>query len=134
MIAGGNRVAILPGADEVVVIENADTDTTAAELRLDPLSARQTFAVVSGTMPQVPGSTAAPPTLNVTIDTEGPHQAVMAAPFGTLSQIRDSLQAAIRAAFNSPAFTGALVPLWITNLIVLPGGTASSITLEHRAS
>ena len=129
MIAGGNRLAILPGADEVVLIENADTDTTAAELRLDPLSARQTSAVVSGPLAQVPALAAAPPTLNVTIDTEGPHQAVMAAPFGTLSQIRDSLQAAIRSAFNSTAFTGALVASLDNQLILLPGGSASSITL-----
>ncbi len=126
--AGGNRLAILPGADEVVVIENADADATAAELRLDPVSARQTFSVISGPLPSGPALTAAPPSLNVTIDTEGPHEAVMAPPFGTLSQIRDSLQAAIRAAFNSPAFTGALVASLDDQLIALPGGTASSIT------
>ncbi len=120
---------VLPGTDEVVVIENTNADTTAQELRLDPASARQAFAVLSGALPSSPTLTAAPPTLNVTIDTEGPHQAVMAAPFSTLPQIRDSLQAAIRAAFTTPAFTGAFVALVDSQLVVIPGDAAFAITL-----
>ena len=130
VLSVNGRLVVLPGTDEVVVIENAGTDTTAEELRLDSASARQTFAIVGGALPPAPGLPAAPPTLNVTIDTEGPHQAVMAAPYTTLPQIRDSLQAAIRAAFTTPAFTGALVTLADSQLVVIPGGTASAITLS----
>jgi hypothetical protein len=130
LIVGGNRLAALSGTDEVMVIEVTDTDNTAEELRLDPDSARQTFAVVSGALPANPTLTATPPTLNVMIDTEGPHPAVMAAPFTTLPQIRDSLQAAIRAAFTTPAFTGACVTLADSQLVIIPGGAASAITLS----
>ncbi len=130
IVVGNARLVVLPGTDEVVVIENTDTDTAAQELRLDPASARQAFAIITGPLPSSPALTAAPPTLNVTIDTEGPHQAVMTAPFSTLPQIRDSLQAALRAAFTTPAFTGAFVALADSQLIVIPGGTASAITLS----
>jgi hypothetical protein len=130
LAVGGNRLLVLPGTDEVVVIENTDTDTTAAELRLDPASSRQTFAVISGVLPANPAITSIPPSLNVTIDAEGPHEAVMGAPYGTLAQARDSLQAAIRAAFTTAAFTGALVTNADNQLIVIPGGSASAITFS----
>lgn len=130
----GNRLVVLPGTDEVVVIENKDADDTAEELRLDPASARQTFAVISSALPATPTLTAAPPMLNITIDTEGPHLAVMAAPFASLPQIRDSLQSAIRSAFTTPAFTAALVMLADNQLVIIPGGAASAITLSTTAA
>jgi hypothetical protein len=129
-IIGGNRLAVLAGTDEIVTIENTDTDSTAQQLRLDPDSTREAFAIVGGPLPAALVLTAATPTLNVTIDTDGPHQAVMAGPFGSLSQIRDSLQAAIRAAAASPGFTGTTVTLADNQLIVIPGGTAISLTLS----
>ncbi len=130
VIVGGNRLLVVPGSDELLVIENTNTDTTAQELRLDPASARQTSAALSGPLNPVPALTAAPPSLGVTIDTEGPHTAVMSAPFTTLSQMRDSLQAAIRAAYTTPAFTGALVAIVDSQLVVVPGGTASAMVLS----
>lgn len=126
----GNRLLVLPGSDEVVVIETTGTDTTAAELRLDPALARQTFAVTSGVLPSTLALAAASPSMDVTIDTEGPFQAVMAPPFGTFAQVRDSLQAAIRAASTTPAFTGTLVASADNQLIVIPGGTTSAITFS----
>ena len=129
LIIGGNRLGVLAGTEEVVIIENNGTDSTAQELRLDPSSSRRAFAIVGGALPSGLALTAATPALNVTIDAEGPHQAVMAGPFGSLAQIRDSLQAAIRSAFASPAFTGATVTLADNQLIVISGDAATSITL-----
>jgi hypothetical protein len=130
VVVGNARLVVLPGTDEVVVIDNTAVDNTAEELRLDPDSSRQAFAIISASLPAATTLAAAPPTLNVTIDTEGPHPAVMLAPFSTPPQIRDSLQAAIRASFGSLAFTGAFVGLADNQLVVIPGGAAKAITLS----
>ena len=130
VLAVGNRLLVLPGSDEVIVIDNTDTDITAAELRLDPASARRTCTVTSGALPAAPMITSAAPSMNVVIDTEGPFQAVLAKPYDTFARVRDSLQAAIRAASATPAFTGTLVANADNQLIVIPGGTASTITFS----
>lgn len=83
--------------------------------------AHRTPALVSGSLAIFPALTADSPAVNVQIGDEGPHTVTFPAKPATLAQARDQLQAAIRAAHSSPAFTAARVISAANRLIILPG-------------
>jgi hypothetical protein len=130
VITVANRLLVLPGSDEELVIEVAGSDPTASELRLDPTSARQTSAVVSGPLPAAIALTAVAPALNVTVGTDGTNTATFALSPTSVPQARDQLQAAIRAAGATPGFTGALVGNVGNQLVVVSGDGGGPITFN----
>ncbi len=134
VLSAANRLLIVPGADEELVIEAADSDPTAAELRLDPASARQTSAVVSGVLPTVLAITSLTPQVNVTVGTQGQAVATLAVVPATVAQARDQLQAAIRAAGATPGFTGAVVANMDNQLVVVSGDGGGPITFTSTVS
>src|SRR5207244_7015022 len=71
VVSVANRLIVLPGTYEELVIEIAGTDPTATELRLDPGSARRSSAVVSGAIPSTISLTAGTPALSVMVGTDG---------------------------------------------------------------
>jgi hypothetical protein len=82
--------------------------------------ASQVPALVSGDLSQFP-ALGATPELNVTIGTDGPHLAVLSGPPADLADAASRLQAAIRAANATPAFTAARVLAAEQRLVVVPG-------------
>jgi hypothetical protein len=88
---------------------------------VDSPVARDLPVLISGTLPSPIPLSSATPSLDVTIGDEGPHRVTLGGGSLTLAQARDALQAAIQAAHDSPAFTGARVTSAANRLIVLPG-------------
>ncbi len=130
VLSVANRLLVLPGTDEELVIEVAGSDPTATELRLDPASSRQTSAVLSGSLPTVISLTAGAPALSVTVGTEGTNVATFAVSPSSVPQARDQLQAAIRAAGATAGFTGALVSNLANQLVVVSGDGGGPITFS----
>lgn len=129
-----NRLIVLPGSDEKLIIDLAGSDPTATELCLDPASSRQTSAVVSGVLSPFPQIMAATPALNVTVGKEGPNIATFAGVPQSVAQARDQLQAAIRAAGATAGFTAAGVADMDGQLVVISGNNASPITFSTAPS
>ncbi len=127
VLSANKRLIVLPGSDEEVVIESADGDPTAAELRLDLSSARQTSAVVGGSLPATFTLASAAPAVSVALGTDAPQTASLLGAPGTPAQARDSLQAAIRAAGAIPGYTGAVVTNLDTQLVAISGDGAAPI-------
>jgi hypothetical protein len=127
VLSANNRLIVLPGADEALVIEVAGKDHTATELRLDALSSRQASAVVSGALAPFPAISAISPAVRVTIGTEGTQIAHFTSVPVSVAQARDQLQAAIRAAGATPGFTGAVVTNMDNQLVVISGDGAGPI-------
>ena len=90
--------------------------------------ARCSPVLVSGSLSPFPTLISLTPTVAVQIGGEGPHNATLADVPMTLAQARDQLQAAIREADSSPAFSEARVITAANRLIVLPG-TPDAITI-----
>jgi len=134
VLSANNRLIVLPGAHEQLVIEVAGSDHTASELRLDPASSRQTSAVVSGTLSPFPTLTSASPALRVAVGAEPVQTATFAGVPTTVAQARDQLQAAIRAAGATPGFIGAVVTNMDSQLVVISGDGASPITFATAAA
>jgi hypothetical protein len=134
VLSANNRLFILPGADEELVIESANSDTTASELRLDPTSSRQTTAVVSGALPAVLNLSSATPAVGATVGADGPHVATLAVKPTSIPQARDQLQAAIRAASAATGFTGVVVTNLPSQLVVVSGDGAAPIVFSTTAS
>lgn len=130
VITLSNRLLVMPGSDEELVIEVAGTDPTATELRLDPASARQTSAVISGPLPATISLTAAVPAVNVTVGSDGTNTATFGVSPTTVPQARDQLQAAIRAAGVTPGFTGAFVGNVGNQLVIVSGDGGGPITFS----
>jgi hypothetical protein len=91
-----------------------------------PLRGRRAVVLpvlISGNLsPFPPLGPGAPKVVNVTIGNDGPYPATLAGTPSSLSAARDQLQAAIQAAHDSPAFTGArVITLGNRVLAVLPG-------------
>ncbi|HYP21213.1 MAG TPA: hypothetical protein VEY08_14170 [Chloroflexia bacterium] len=123
-------LAVLPGVPDPVLIEPAGTDATAGQLRLVAGDSRQVDALLGGSMSGFTGTQVSPAEVSVTIGDEGPHTATLLpapAPPATLAQVRDQLQAAIRAAHTSVAFTGTLVGIADDRLVILPGTTGAEV-------
>jgi hypothetical protein len=133
VLSTANRLIVVPGGDETIVIEDTNTDQTATELRLDAQSSRQTSAVVSGVLSPFPTITAATPQLMVTIGEEGQGVATLAAVPASVAQARDQLQAAIRAAGTIAGFTGAVVVNLDNQLVVISGDGSAPITFSSTA-
>jgi len=106
-------------------IAPAPGDPTATEIKLDPTSARDVSALISSALSPFPGLTSTSPAVSVMMGTDGPHLAPMTPGPATLAQARDQLQAGIRAAFTTDAFTGASVGTLDDRLVVLPGASAT---------
>jgi hypothetical protein len=134
VLSAANRLIIVPGGDETIVIEVADSDATATELRLDAQSSRQTSAVVSGVLSPFPTITSPAPQLTATIGEEGQGIATFGSVPTSIAQARDQLQAAIRAAGASAGFTGAVVVNLDNQLVVMSGEGAAPITFSNTAA
>ena len=134
VLSTANRLIIVPGSDETIVIEDADSDPTASELRLDAQSSRQTSAVVSGVLSPFPTITSAAPQLTVTIGEQGQGVAAFASVPTSVAQARDQLQAAIRAAGVTAGFTGAVVVSLDNQLVAISGDGSAPITFSNTAS
>jgi len=80
-------------------------------------------ALVSGSLSSFPSLSSPGPRVSITIGDEGPYPAVLTSPTvpSSLAEARDSLQAAIRAAHATIAFTAARVLSANKRLIILPG-------------
>ena len=114
------------------IVELSNQVTPAAQSAVNSFSQRR-VALVSTSLSDFPTLTAVSPTVHVTIGAEGPYPARLAAVPKTLAQARDLLQAAIRQAHDSPAFTNTHVVTDRNRLIVLPG-EASPIKIEPYAA
>jgi hypothetical protein len=115
---------LLPPGMESLRVSDSIIDSPTASERIVP-------ALVSGALSSSIELSSAAPAVNVTIGDEGPHRAVFEARPTTLPQAQVELEAAIRAAHDSPAFENARV---IRNpnenhLVVLPG-VAAAVTVE----
>ncbi len=130
VVIAGNRLVVLPGVAGEVLIAAAAADPTATELRLDAAQARQVHTLVGRPLTPFPALAAPAPVLQVTIGGEGPHAATFDAVPASPAQARDQLQAAIRGAHTTPAFTGALVALADDQLVVLPGADREAVTFD----
>lgn len=133
VITTGNRLVVLPSIDAEVHIAAATGDATAEELRLDAASSEERYALVSGALDPFPTLAAPTPHLMVTLGTEGPHTAELASVPTTLAQGRDALQAALRDAHTSSAFTSAVVISTDDRLVVLPGTAGAGVALGRTA-
>ena len=134
VLSANNRLIILPGTHEELVIENAGNDPTAAELRLDPAEARQTSAVIGGSLAPFPTLTAASPAVQVTVGREPAATATFSGVPNSVAQARDQLQAAIRAAGATPGFTAAIGTNMDSQLVVISGDGASPLTFATAPS
>ncbi|HSJ57013.1 MAG TPA: hypothetical protein VLC95_07515 [Anaerolineae bacterium] len=128
-------VAELPNADLRVAIRHSITGPlqlpdTITELVVQdsivhsPLAggpAEYVPALVSGSLATFPTLSAPSPAVSVQIGDEGPFVATLAVTPTTLAEARVELEAAIRAAHGSVAFTRAEVTSASNRLIVLPG-------------
>jgi hypothetical protein len=130
VVVVADRLLILPGGDEEVIVEGAGLDSTAAQLLLDISSARQTSAVVSGPLAPFPTITAATPALSVMSGSDGPKVATLPSVPTSLSQAATGLQAAIRAAGLSPGFTGAMVAAAENQLLIVSGDGGGPLTFS----
>jgi len=112
--------------DEIASLTVSDS-VVHSPLRGGP--ARHSPALVSGNLKPFPGLTSVTPSLHVKIGEEGPHTATLATRPTTLGQARQLLEAAIRTAHGSVAFTEAGVATGGNRLVVVPGTPATvSIT------
>jgi hypothetical protein len=80
--------------------------------------------LLSGSLQPFPALTSAAPAIQVTIGTEGPFTTLFPGMPATLAQARQQLEAAIRTAHDTRAFTGARVVIVAQRLAVLPGRPA----------
>jgi hypothetical protein len=132
VLSASNRLIVVPGGDEEIVIEVAGRDATASDLRLDPSSSRQTSAVISGPLSPFPAISATAQ-VNVSSGMEGPKIATFASTPASVAQARHQLQLAIRAAGTGAGFTGALVTNMDDQLVVVSGDSAGPITFGSSA-
>jgi hypothetical protein len=126
VLSASNRLIVVPGADEEVVIEVADSDPTATELKLDPALGRQTSAVVSGVLSPFPAISSLAPQVTVTVGTAGQAVATLAGIPATIAQARDQLQTAIRNAGLPGA--SAIVTNMDNQLVVVSGDGVAPVT------
>ena len=96
-----------------------------APLRSGP--GTHTPALVSGRLEPFPTLSADTLAVHVQIGSAGPYTATLAAKPTTLAQARSRLQAAIRAAHSSVAFTKTRVIAAANRLIILPGTPESTV-------
>lgn len=130
VISAANRLIVLSGASGEVEIAESGSDATASELRLDAAQARQVMSLVSGELSPFPGLSSTSPTLNVTVEEEGPHAATLASVPATLSQARAALHDAIRNAHMDVVFAQAIVGKVDDRLVVLPGKEGATLFLS----
>lgn len=134
VLSADDRLIVLPGAAQEVRFEAAQGDDSATLLKLTPDDAQTRRALRSGPLVPFPTLSAAAPALAVTMASETQTAALAGAP-ATLSQARDQLQAAIRAAGTGDAFTGTLVLSVAAEnqLVVVPGAEAAALRFAPAA-
>jgi hypothetical protein len=120
-----NKLRILAGptkANARVSFSDGGTDPTVTELKLDSASTQELTGILSGALSPFPTLTAASPTVNVTIDGDGPHPITLTPKPTTLAEAATALQTAIRAAQPSkPAFSNARVATSQDQLVLSAG-------------
>jgi hypothetical protein len=120
------RLIVLSGGTDAVIVDAAGEDHTASELSLDPTLARRVNALVGRPLPSFSGPSSGQPTMTLTMRDEGPYPIVLheveSKPLDTVPRVRNSLQRAIRTApGGGPAIGDALVGNLDDRLVVLPG-------------
>jgi hypothetical protein len=127
VITAANRLIILPGTPEPVVVTSVEGDPTGIELRLSDGSERLLQALITPPLAPFPTLRAPTPSLNVTMGEEGPHPITLTPVPTTVAQARDQLHSAIRAAHSDPAFQNAIVGNVEDELVVLPGSAETTV-------
>lgn len=130
--SAGNRLVLLPDTPAAVVVEPANGDPTAAELRLTRTEAETRWALRSSLLePYTPP--AGPVELAVTIGPDEPRAVTVAPPPATLAALRDALQQALRDAATDAgdlAWARAQVAVVDGRLVVLPGVADLGLSIE----
>jgi hypothetical protein len=121
VITAANRLIILPGTPETVVVTAVAGDHTSTEMRLSGGPERQVQALLSPVLSPFPALHSPTPALSVTMDDKGPYPINMAPAPTSMTQARNQLSTAIRTAHSDPAFQNALVGSVDDRLVVLPG-------------
>lgn len=135
VITAANRLIILAGATERLVITSVEDDlTTAIELRLNDGSERITQALVTPSLSPFPEISAESPSLSITM---GEHQGLIVsfeAPKPvSVPQARDQLHSLLRSAHSDPAFQNAIVANMDDQLVVLPGDDGRGLAFGTTA-
>jgi len=128
IITATNRLIVLPGVSEPVTFSNSVGDLTADELRLTG-DAVLVEAFISGDLSPFPILDAASPSLEVSMNNDGPYLISLGSIPTTVAEARTSLHTAIRAAQSTDAFANAIVTRIGQELIVLPGTSDTSVIL-----
>ncbi len=105
----------LPARQASLTVEDSILDGATGEVL-----ATQVPALVSGDLSTFP-NLGASPQVDVTIGTDGPHRATLSTAPTDLNDAAAKLEAAVRAAGSTPAFTGTRVLAAQHRLIVIPG-------------
>lgn len=134
VVTAANRLIIVPGTPETVVVTPAGGDPTSAELRLTDGSERQLLALLSPPLSPFPSLSSRSPALNVTMDDEGPHPIRLRQAPTSVAQARNRLHPAIRTAHNTSAFRNAIVGSIGGQLIVLSGAEDTAVLLGTTAN
>ena len=92
MSAVASRLAVLAGTGERVAIEAADSDPSAAELRLDPTAARRTAGLLGAPLADPPALRAAAPEFVLRIGAQEAAITGLAASPASLAALRVDLQ------------------------------------------
>ena len=116
-----SRLVLLAGTGERVTIEQAGADPSAAELQLDPSSARRTAGLLSAALPDPPVLQAAAPEFTLRIGAQEAAITGLSADPATLGALSADLQTRIQASGSGAAFTAALVALVDDQLLIIPG-------------
>jgi hypothetical protein len=128
------RLAIVAGTGERVAVEPAGTDPSGAELRLDPASARRTAGLLGAALRDPPPVASATPAVSLRIgDREATVDGIGATP-ATLAALRVDLQQRIRATGTGAGFTGALVGVVGTRLLIVPGTEVTTVAATGTAA
>jgi hypothetical protein len=135
VLASQQRLIVIPGAPGWIRFADAASDTSASQLALVRPAARRVHALQGGPLPPVPTLRSATRTVAVTVGGDGPRTAQLSAAPGTIDQAASLLQAAIRSATGGgPSFTGAMVAVFDTGLLVLPGVDGDAVVITGAAS
>ena len=124
----GRKLILTAAPDSGIFVRfeaTATDSTTVTELKLDIAEVQQARGVLSGELSPFPALASASPAVEVTVGDEGPHTATFSDVPTNLVEARSLLEAAIRRAHTTPAFTQAQVLVVGDRLLVVPGITAS---------
>ncbi len=130
VIEADNRLILLPGAPGELLVQPDGTDTTAADLLLDPPNSRSVFALASGDLTAFPALTAPVRRLRMMAGLSGPVDISIPVP-ASIAQLRTDLEIAIQAN-AAPVFAGAQVVALGSRLLIIPGGEELAIVFVNH--